>query len=55
MQIRYSRQGDTQSHAYAPQGDRVSIGRHAENNIVLKSPYIGERVALLTRRARIGS
>ena len=49
MRIWYSRQGDTEAHVLETQGDQVSIGRHADNDIVLKSPYVGERVAVLLR------
>jgi Flp pilus assembly CpaF family ATPase len=48
MRISYSRQGETQVHVFETPDWRVSIGRHADNGIVLKSPFVAERVAILS-------
>jgi len=49
MRIWYNRIGDSQGHVFEVQGDRVSIGRNPGNDIVLSSPYVAERAAMLVR------
>ncbi len=52
MRIWFNNVVDTQRRLVEVEGDRIRIGRHAGNDLVLHSPYIASEAAVLYRRGQ---